>query len=189
MGEAKRRRKQDPNFGKPKEYMSLLEISSAKNLVTNKELKGLIKCLKKVVSTNECYAAIVKDNTGRWRKVEKLCRFIGMEKILENNPKLYGTNSIFITKSYSDHDRKRLIRYYTDANLKGYSYSPPPMTKKIAKESLEYSQNDYQELLEADDVEQIYSSDNCTAFYVPSDEPTLQGLSFISFFVKQQLIK
>ncbi len=189
MGQAKRRREQDPNFGKPKEYMSWLEISCAKNLVASKELKGLIECLMRVVSTNECYAAIIRDHTGRWRKIEKLCQFIGMVKILNNNPNLYNTSSIFISKSYSDNDKKRLIQYYSASNLSGYNSPPPPMTKKIARETLEHSQKYYQELLEADDVEQIYSSNNCDAFYVPSDEPVLKGLFFISFFTKQQLMK
>lgn len=189
MGQAKLRKKNDPNYGKPRKYMSFLEISLAKNLVTTKELKEMITSLKQIVSNNNCHAAVVRDETGRWKKIEKLCYFIGMEKILEHNSQLYGTNSIFITKSSSNDDKKRLIEYYSVANSEGFECPPPPMTKKIAKETLEYSQGHYQRLVEADDVQQIYSSDNCAAFYLPSDLPELEGLFYIEFFTKQQLIK
>ena len=187
MGEAKRRKSKDPNYGKPKSYMSYLELPLTDSLVTYRELKQMITSLKKESYYRSFHATVIKDHTERWHKIEKLCIFIEMEKILDHNPNKYGTESIFVTKNYSKEDRSRLIKYYSNKNLEGFSFPPPPMSVERVKQVLTHSQNHYEELLEAEDVECIFKSNNCATFYIPVDLPELEGLCYVNFFTRLQL--
>ncbi|MFB2877548.1 hypothetical protein [Floridanema aerugineum] len=183
MGEAKRRKNKDPNYGKPKAYMSYYEMPHTNKLVTGGELKRMIRSLKEWAKTHEFYATVVFEHTRRWQKIEKLCFFIGMEKILNHNNKLYNTCSVFVTKSLSENDRNRLIKFYTTSNLEGEPAPPPPLTWQTTKKALDYSQGVYDELLKDSDVDCIHLSDNCAAFYVPSDTE-LEGLYYVDFYTK-----
>jgi hypothetical protein len=185
MGEAKRRRQQDPSYGKPKLYMSYLELPYTQGLVTNQELKEMISSLKQWISTHQVYATVIKDHTGRWKKIEKLCCFIGMQKLLNHNKYLYNTSSVFVTQTFKEDDRNRLIQYYTTQNTQGFP-APSIVTKDIVEKGLENSQEIYEQFLQTSDIEIIYKSNNCTAFHIPSQEPKLQGLNYVEFFTKLQ---
>lgn len=186
MGEAKRRKEKDPNYGKPKSYMSYLELPHTKVLVTHRELKEMIGYLKKWTSTHQFYATVIKDHTGRWEKIEKLCYFIGMQKLLNHNNQLYNTSSVFITEKFEDDDKNRLISYYRAENMNGFSV--PAADENIAKDTvkkvLENCQKVYEELVKAQDVKIIYKSENCSAFHIPALETNLEGLCYVEFFTK-----
>lgn len=185
MGEAKRRREKDATYGKPKSYMSYLELPHTRGLVTYRELKEMIGYLKKWASTNQFYVTVIKDHTGRWEKIEKLCYFIGMQKLLNHNTQLYNSSSVFITQTFEDDNKNRLISYYSAENMKGFPVPPDEnIAKDTVKKVLEYSQKVYEELVEAQDVKIIYKSENCSAFHIPSLETTLEGLCYVEFFTK-----
>lgn len=189
MGESKRRREKDSNYGKPKSYMSELEHPYTIKLVTYQEIKKLIKSLKDWVNNHDCYASVVHEHTLRWKKIEKLCQFIGMEKVLDKDNSLFNTSSIFVSKNFNQSSKDKLINYYKNLNNKsGISSYLKEITREKVKLGLEMSERLYKERKESEDIRIIYKSDNCTAFYVPSDEPTLKGLNYIEFFIKHELL-
>ncbi|MBD2115254.1 MULTISPECIES: hypothetical protein [Cyanophyceae] len=169
-------------------YMTFLEMPHTKGLITSTELKQLIQKLKELAHNRVFFATITRDHTDRWRKIEKLCYLIGMEKIVDNNPKLYGTDSIFVTHKMDEANRERITRLYSKNNLSGFLKPPQRMNLKLVKEVLSNSQRKFNELLKADDVENIYISENCGCFYVPSDIPELRGLDFVEFFTRLEIV-
>jgi hypothetical protein len=187
MGEAKRRKSKDPDYGNSKAYMSYLELPHTETLVKMGELRQMIKSLRNLAINCDFYSKIIFDHTHRWRKIENLCLFIGMEKLLAHNENLYNTNSIFITKSFQQVDKDRLLSHYNKENQKGFSTAPPPISRNRAEEVLLYSHQQYNSFLTAEDVDIIYQSSNCAAFYIPSDLYTLDGLKYVDFFTKLRL--
>ncbi len=94
MGEAKRRQQSDPSYGT---HMTYLELPYTTRLVKQEELRKFIKILKEYVKNNAIYSIVVFDNNERWKKIERLCYFVGMKKIQDHNSSLYGTSSIFVS--------------------------------------------------------------------------------------------
>lgn len=187
MGEARRRKLNDPGYGMPKVYMSYLELPYSTALVTQAELKEMIKAIRDWTDNNPVYCTILHDHTKRWKKIEKLCRFLDLERVVEHDPKLYGTQTVYASRVMPPNWKEKIIAYYSVINQDGYSFPPAPPNRKTVKLVLEDSNKKYQEYKTASDVKVIHASENSAAFEIPSDCDELIGSFHVDFFIKQQL--
>lgn len=187
MGEARRRKLSDPNYGMQKHYMSYLELPFSEAVVTQAELKGMIRSLRDWTIVSPVYCTILHDHTQRWKKIEKLCRALNLEKIVDHNPKLYGTQTVYISRVMEHDCKTRIATFYLRLNQHGYPSPPAPPSKKTVKMILEDSDERCKDYKEASDIKTIYASENCVAFEIPSDLDELRGFLHIDFFVKQRL--
>jgi hypothetical protein len=187
MGEARRRKLNDPDYGMPKAYMSYLELPYSTALVTQAELKKLIKAIRDWTDNNPVYCTILHDHTQRWKKIEKLCRFLGLERVVEHDPKLYGTLSVYASRVMLPDWKDRIAAYHAALNRDGYSFPPAPPDRKTVETILVDSNKRFQEYMTASDIKVIHASGNSVALEIPSNCVELIGSFYIDFFVKQQL--
>ena len=187
MGEARRRKLNDPDYGMPKAYMSYLELPYSTALVTQAELKEMIKAIRDWTYTSPVYCTILHDHTQRWKKIEKLCRFLDLERVVEHDPKLYGTYTVYVSRIVLPDWKEKIVSYHSALNRDGKSLPPAPPNRKTVKRVLEYSNKKCQEYKTAPDIKVIHASQNSVAYEIPSDCDPLIGSFYIDFFVKQQL--
>ena len=187
MGEARRRKLNDPHYGMPKAYMSYLELPYSTALITQAELKEMIKAIRDCTDNNPVYCTILHDHTQRWTKIEKLCRFLDLERVVEHDPKLYGTHTVYVSRVMLPDWKEKIVAYYSALNRDGYSFPPAPPNRKTVKIVPEDSNKKCQEYSKASEIKVIYASENSAAFEIPSDCDELIGSFYIDFFVKQQL--
>lgn len=187
MGEARRRKLNDPDYGMPKAYMSYLELPYSTALVTQAELKKMIKALRDWSVSNPVYCTILHEHTQRWRKIEKLCRFLNLERVVEHDPNLYGTQTVYVSRVMSHDWKAKIAAYHSTLNQHGYPSPPVPPSRRTVITVLEDSDEKCQDYNLASDIKVIHASENSVAFEIPSNCDELIGSFYIDFFVKQRL--
>jgi hypothetical protein len=187
VGEARRRKFNDPDYGMPKAYMSCLELPYSTALVTQAELKRMIMVLRDWTDNNPMYCTVLHDHTQRWRKIEKLCRFLDLERVVERDPKLYGTQTVFVSRVMTPVWEDKIAAYYSAINRNGYSSPPAPPNRKTVTRVLGDSNRKCLQYMKASDIKAIHTSENSVAFQIPSDCDDLVGSFYVDFFVRQRL--